>query len=68
MDSNHVTVEAAAGILGVTTGRVRQLLGSGQLTGIKWTPRAWAVDRGPVEDRAKRLAAERRRAKRRRTA
>ena len=66
MDANKITVEEAAGLLKVTTGRVRQLLGSGDLTGEKFTRSAWAVDREPVEARAKRQAEERARAKRRR--
>jgi len=66
MDATRITVEAAAGILGVTTGRVRQLRGSGDLTGGKFNRSAWAADREPVEARAKRQAEERARAKRRR--
>ena len=66
MDANKITVEEAAGLLKVTTGRMRQLLGAGDLTGEKFTRSAWAVDREPVESRAKRRAEERARAKRRR--
>jgi hypothetical protein len=39
-----ISVEKAAEIIGVTTGRVRQLLRGGLLVGQKFSPRTWVVD------------------------
>lgn len=45
IDPSAVTVERAAEIIGVTTGRIRQLLRSGDLSGQKITERCWLVSR-----------------------
>ena len=42
--TNGLTVPVAAQRLGVTVGRVRQLLADGTLTGEKIAPRCWLVD------------------------
>ena len=39
-----ITVEAAAELIGCTTGRVRQLLRSGLIQGKKFGERAWLVN------------------------
>ncbi len=43
-----ITAEQAASELGVSTGRVRQLLASGQLPGRRFG-RAWVIRRGDLE-------------------
>lgn len=40
---NLLSVEEAANVIGCTEGRVRQLLRSGELKGVKLNERAWAV-------------------------
>lgn len=40
----YLSVEEAAAQLGCTPGRVRQLLRSGELQGIKLHARAWLID------------------------
>jgi hypothetical protein len=39
-----ISAEQAADIIGVTTGRIRQLLRAGVLSGVKINARAWVVD------------------------
>lgn len=48
-----VTVEKAAEIIGITTGRVRQLLLSKELDGVKMSERVWLVNRKDAEKLAK---------------
>ncbi len=48
-----LSVEEAAAALGITTGRVRQMLREGELRGEKLNERAWAVYRDSVEKTAK---------------
>ena len=50
----YLSVTEAAKILGVTTGRVRQLLLTGQLKGHKLGEKSWATD--PAEVTRRRLA------------
>jgi hypothetical protein len=40
-----MNVKEAAELIGCTTGRIRQLLLAGELRGLKFSPRAWAVSR-----------------------
>ena len=50
-----VTVTQAARILGLTTGRVRQLLLAGELTGNKTSGNGpWLLERAAVEEYARR--------------
>lgn len=49
LDPYALTVEAAASALGLTTGRVRQLLRAGVLVGEKVTERCWLISRASVE-------------------
>ena len=51
--TNFISVADAAEIIGVTMGRVRQLLQCGQIKGQHLTPRAWAVDRRSAEKYAR---------------
>lgn len=53
MTGNFVSVPEAAGILGCTVGRIRQMLIAGELPGQKFNARAWAVDRKALEKAAK---------------
>lgn len=48
-----VTVEGAARIIGITPGRVRQLLLCGDLEGTKMSERVWIVSRKAAENMAK---------------
>lgn len=50
---NLVSVESAANRLGVTTGRIRQMLRADRLHGIKLNERAWVVDAASLEKAAK---------------
>jgi hypothetical protein len=50
---NLISVETAAETLGVTTGRIRQLLRAEKLDGIKLNERAWVVDRVSLDRVAK---------------
>ena len=50
---NFVHVESAAKIIGCTTARVRQLLKEGTITGEKFGPRMWLVDRKSATKYAK---------------
>ncbi len=43
MLGNYLSVNEAAEALGVTDGRIRQLLRAGVLTGVKANQRAWMV-------------------------
>jgi hypothetical protein len=47
------SVSDAAGIVGCTVGRIRQLLIDGEIEGQKLNERAWAVDRRSAEKYAK---------------
>ena len=49
-----LNVEEAAEVIGVTTGRVRQMLRDGEMHGKKANERAWMVDKAEVD----RVAAE----------
>lgn len=49
-----LNVEEAAEVIGVTTGRVRQMLRDGEMRGKKANERAWMVDKSEVD----RVAAE----------
>lgn len=49
LDPYALTVEAAATVLGLTTGRVRQLLRAGILNGEKITERCWLISRTSVD-------------------
>ena len=42
---NNMTVTEAAKFIGISTGRVRQLLRNGELKGEKFGPRAWLVNK-----------------------
>lgn len=53
LPKNLISVETAAETLGVTVGRVRQLLRAEKLSGMKLNERAWVVDRVSVEKAAK---------------
>lgn len=58
----YLSTEAAANALGLTTGRLRQMLIAGKLKGTKVGDRAWAI---PVEEirrlkRQKKTSAKRR--------
>lgn len=44
LPSTMLSVKQAADIIGVTTGRVRQMLIAGTLVGVKFNERAWIVD------------------------
>ena len=48
-----LSVEEAAGVLGITGSRVRQMLREEELRGEKLNERAWAVYRDSVEKAAK---------------
>jgi hypothetical protein len=48
-----VSVNEAAGILGCTDGRIRQMLRGGTLPGLKLNQRAWALLRKDVERASK---------------
>ena len=50
--SIFVSVDEAAEIMGCTTGRVRQMLRSGDLEGHKVSERAWIVNRVSAENNA----------------
>ena len=50
---NLVSVNNAAEKLGVTTGRIRQMLRSKILTGIKLSERAWVIDPKSLEKATK---------------
>ena len=50
IDKSAMTVEAAAAFIGVTTGRVRQLLRSGDLLGEKIGARLWLVDQDSAKE------------------
>ena len=52
-NANVISVSDAAALLGVTTGRVRQLLDSRKISGKKLSERAWAVELRSVEEYAK---------------
>lgn len=45
---NAISAREAAEILGVTLGRIRQLLAESKIRGEKLTPRAWAIDKKSV--------------------
>ena len=51
---NYLTVIEAAAIVGCTRGRIYQLLEGGNLEGVKFHGRAWAVLKKSAEDYAKR--------------
>lgn len=50
-DASGLTVAQAAALLDVTPGRVRQLLGSGDLDGQQGAGRIWSITRESVEER-----------------
>lgn len=50
---NGITVEHAAEIIGITPGRVRQMLRANELRGEKFSERAWIVDRKSAQKLAK---------------
>lgn len=50
---NWLSVNEAANLLDLTTGRIRQLLLSGELSGKKLNEKAWVIDRRDVEKFAK---------------
>ena len=52
----YLPIVEAADLLGLTTGRVRQMLRAKSLKGLKVGQRAWLIDKQDI----KRLAAERR--------
>lgn len=47
-----LNVREAAAVIGVTTGRVRQMLREGELIGIKANERAWLVRREEAKRKA----------------
>jgi len=47
--SSFVSVQEAADLIGITDGRVRQLLRSGELRGHKVNERAWIIPMDEVE-------------------
>jgi excisionase family DNA binding protein len=50
---NWMSVNEAAEILGLTTGRIRQLLIGEELPGKKLNKKAWVIDRRDIERFAK---------------
>lgn len=48
-----ISVKDAAALLGVTTGRVRQLIGDGTIIAHELSERAWAVELKSVQKYAK---------------
>lgn len=50
---NYISVNETADLLGLTTGRIRQLLIAKELRGLKVNERAWVLDRKEVEKYAK---------------
>lgn len=48
LQTTGITVETAAARLGLTVGRVRQLLAAGTLSGHKVSPRCWLIDPASV--------------------
>ena len=55
---NYLSVNEVADLLGLTTGRIRQLLISGELEGVKVNERAWVIDRKVVEKYARKTGRE----------
>ena len=55
---NYISVNEVADLLGLTTGRIRQLLISGELKGVKVNKRAWVLDRKIVEKYARKTGRE----------
>lgn len=53
MPSTMISVEQAAGIIGITTGRVRQLLRAELLDGTKLSERVWIVNERSAQKLAK---------------
>jgi len=53
MISNFLNVSEAAEVIGCTDGRVRQMLRSGEMQGVKANEKAWLVDREEAERIAK---------------
>ena len=51
--TSFVSVADAAGIIGCTVGRIRQLLAEGRIKGQKLNERAWAVDSRSAREYAK---------------
>ncbi len=50
----YVTLTEAARILGLTTGRLRQMLGAKEIPGTKASPQLWLMARKDVENLARR--------------
>jgi excisionase family DNA binding protein len=55
---NYISVNETADLLGLTTGRIRQLLIAKELHGLKVNERAWVLDRKEVEKYARKTGRE----------
>jgi excisionase family DNA binding protein len=53
-----ISVNEAAELLGLTVGRIRQLLLAGQLPGRKLSEKAWVIDRRDLERFARKTGRE----------
>ncbi len=53
LSKNMISVETAAGIVGVTPGRIRQMLRAGELDGAKLSERLWIVSESSAKKVAK---------------
>ncbi len=49
INTRYVNCQQAAAILGVTDGRIRQLLRAGELVGLKVNERAWLIEKRHIE-------------------
>jgi excisionase family DNA binding protein len=54
---SYLSTEEAAEVLGLTDGRIRQMLRAGELIGVKLGRRSWAIPSSEI-DRVKRRRAE----------